>query len=117
MKDLHKKALAAYLEMLEIHIDTKTTDLVFHEKTADFYEQLFEIAHKIGERHVDLDGTLRTDSLVDKKKRANEIISNLKKEIELYESSNELTLGTEDLLGGLADELEDLEGTSKAFLR
>ncbi|MDD2745608.1 MAG: hypothetical protein PHU93_03665 [Candidatus Gracilibacteria bacterium] len=117
MKDLHKKALAAYLEMLEIHIDTKTTDTLFHEKTADFYEHLFEIAHKIGERYVDLDGTLRTDSLIDKKKRVYEIISNLKKEIELYEGENQLTLGTEDLLGGIADELEDLEGTSKAFLR
>jgi hypothetical protein len=33
--------------MLEIHIDTKTKDLVFHEKTADFYEKLFDISHQI----------------------------------------------------------------------
>ena len=37
----YQKALKAYLEMLEIHIDTKTTDIVFHEKTQDFYEKLF----------------------------------------------------------------------------
>jgi len=99
MKDLHQKALKAYLEMLEIHIDTKTTDLLFHEKTADFYEKLFDVAHKIGERYVDLDGSLRTDTLSEKKKRVNEIISNLKKEIENYQSSHDLTLGTDDLLG------------------
>lgn len=116
MKTLHEKALAAYIEMLQIHIDTKTQDLLFHEKTWDFYEKLFDVAHQIGERYVDLDGSLRTDTLEQKKKRANEIISNLKKEIELYQSQNDLTLGTDDLLGGLADELEDIEWTSKAFL-
>ncbi len=117
MKELYQKALKAYLEMLEIHIDTKTTDVVFHEKTGDFYEKLFEVAHSIWERYVDLDGKLREDSLEEKKKRANEIISNLKKEIETYHEKNEITLGTEDLLGGLADELEDIEGTSKGFIR
>lgn len=117
MKDLHKKALKAYLEMLEIHIDTKTTDLVFHEKTADFYEKLFEVAHKIGERYVDLDGSLRTDTLAEKKKRANELIANLRKDIEKYQATTDTTLGVDDLLGGLADDLEDIEGTSKGFLR
>lgn len=117
MKELYQKALKAYLEMLEIHIDTKTTDLLFHEKTWDFYEKLFDVAHQIWERYVDLDWNLRNDSLEEKKKRANEIISNLKKEIEVYQAKNDLTLWTDDLLWGLADELEDIEWTSKAFLR
>jgi len=117
MKDLHKKALAAYLEMLEIHVDTKTTDLVFHEKTRDFYEILFDVAHKIGERYVDLDWSLRTDSLADKKKRVNEIISNLRKDIEMYQEESNSSLWTDDLLGWLADDLEDIEWTSKAFLK
>ncbi|MDD3793537.1 MAG: hypothetical protein PHI37_01900 [Candidatus Gracilibacteria bacterium] len=116
MKELHKKALKAYTEMLQIHIDTKTKDLLFHKETENFYEALFEIAHKIGERYVDLDGEIIDSSLSSKKKRANEIIVNLKKEIEDYQANNELTLGTDDLLGGLADDLEDMEGTSKAFL-
>ncbi len=116
MKDLYLKAIKAYIEMLEIHIDTKTKDLLFHEKTADFYEKLFDTAHQIWERYVDLDGNLRDDSIESKKKRANEIIKNLKKEIEDYEKNNKLTLWTQDLLWGLADELEDIEWTSKAFL-
>ena len=117
MKDLHQKALQAYLEMLQIHINTKTSDLVFHEKTADFYEKLFEIAHQIGERYVDLDGQLRDDSLESQKQRAHDIIKSLKTDIENYVENNSLTLGTDDLLWGLADELEDLQGTSKAFIK
>lgn len=117
MKDLFKKALNAYIDMLEIHIDTKTTDVVFHEKTAEFYEQLFSVAHKIGERYVDLDGTLLSTSLEEKKKRANEIISSLRKEIEKYEAIDWTTLWTKDLLWWLADDLEDIEWTSKGFIK
>jgi len=47
MKELHQKALEAYTEMLQIHIDTKTTDLLFHKETESFYDTLFEVAHKI----------------------------------------------------------------------
>lgn len=117
MKKLYETALAAYIEMLQIHIDTKTQDIVFHEKTWDFYEKLFDVAHQIGERYVDLDGNLRSDTLDEKKKRVNEIIKNLKNEIETYQANNDLTLWTDDLLGGLADEIEDIEWTSKWFLR
>ncbi len=117
MKQLHKKALEVYLELLQIHINTKTTDIVFHEKTADFYEKLFEISHKIGERYIDLDGQLRDDNLESQKQRAYDIIKNLKNEIENYVNNNSLSLGTDDLLWGLADELEDLEWTAKAFIK
>jgi hypothetical protein len=47
MKELHQKALKAYIDMLQIHIDTKTSDERFHEMTAGFYETLFKIAHEI----------------------------------------------------------------------
>jgi DNA-binding ferritin-like protein len=92
MNELYKKALSSYIEMLEIHIDTKTADIDFHEKTQDFYESFFEIAHKIGERTVDLGGKIRDDSLENKKKRAQEIIVNLKKDIENYQSSGNVSL-------------------------
>lgn len=117
MKTLYTKALQAYIEMLEIHIDTKTTDIVFHQTTEKFYETLFDIAHSIWEKHVDLWGTLRTDTLEDKKQKAYDIITNLKKELEDYKRNHEISLGTEDLLGSLANDLEDIQGTSKAFLR
>jgi hypothetical protein len=47
MKTLYEKAIKAYIEMLELHIDTKTTDIVFHKETELFYETLFNIAHNI----------------------------------------------------------------------
>lgn len=117
MKNLYKKALQAYTEMLEIHIDTKTSDLLFHRETEKFYETLFSVAHSIWERYVDLDWKLIDSSLDEKKKRANQIISKLRKDIEEFQSNYDTTLGTDDLLWWLADELEDIEWTSKWFIR
>lgn len=116
MKELHLKALKAYLEMLEIHIDTKTKDPIFHSKTEEFYEKMFDVAHEIWEKYVDLWWDVRDDDLEAKKKRANELIKNLIKDIEDYKEKNEITLWTEDLLGSLANDLENIEWDSKAFL-
>ena len=43
MKETYIKILKAYLEMLEIHINTKTIDPIFHQKTQEFYEKLFDV--------------------------------------------------------------------------
>lgn len=115
MKELHKKALEAYLEMLEIHISTKTEDTEFHKATEGFYETLFDVAHKIGEKYVDLGGKLSSENLEAKKKKATKLIKEIRKEIEKYAQKEEITLGTEDLLGSLANSLEDIEGTSLSF--
>lgn len=117
MKELHFKAIKAYIEMLSIHIDTKTTDVVFHKETEWFYDSLFEVAHKIWEKYVDLWGKLSETSLEEKKKQANSIIVNLRKEIEIYKENNKITLWTEDLFGSLANNLEDIEWTSKWFIK
>lgn len=116
MKELYQKALKAYLEMFEIHMNTKTTDKVFHEATEWFYETLFDVAHKVWERYVDKWGKLNELSLDEQKKRANEIIQNLRKDLEDFAENNELSLWTEDLIGWLADEIEDLEWTAKSVL-
>jgi DNA-binding ferritin-like protein len=116
MKKLHEKALKAYIDMLQIHIDTKTSDERFHEMTEWFYEFLFKIAHEIWEKHVDLGWNILENSLEDKKIEANNIIVNLRKEIESYVENNELTLGTEDLFAPFANELESMEWSSRAFL-
>ena len=92
MNELHLKAITAYVEMLTIHIDTKTMDTTFHEQTEQFYETLFEVAHKIGEKHIDLGGKLKNTSLGEKQKQAHDIIVNLKKEIESYNKNNEVSL-------------------------
>lgn len=116
MKELYLKALKSYIEMLEIHINTKTLDTTFHKETESFYNTLFDVAHKIWEKYIDLDWRIREDNLLSQKERANKIISELKKSIELYKKDNEVTLWTEDLLWSLANSLEDIEWTSKSFL-
>lgn len=117
MKELHLLALKAYLDMLKLHIDTKTKDVVFHKETEVFYEKLFDVAHQIWEKYVDLGWSLEETSLNEKYFKANEIISNLRKEIENFEKNNDLTIWTQDMLWTIASDLEDIEGTSKAFLK
>jgi hypothetical protein len=39
-----------------------------------------------------LDGKIRTDSLIEKKKKAHEIIYNLRKDIESYKEKNKISL-------------------------
>jgi len=116
MNELYKKALEAHNAMLEIHIDTKTKDALFHSSTESFYETLFDVAHEIWEKNVDLGWELNSSSLQDKKDKANKIIKDLRKEIENYKNNNEITLWTEDLLGSLANSLENIEWDSKWFL-
>jgi len=89
MKKLYTNAIKAYLELLEIHINTKTTDIVFHRETEKFYEKLFEISHNLWEKYVDLGWNLREDkeSLEQLKLKTFEIISSLKKEIENYKKT------------------------------
>lgn len=117
MKELHLIALKAYLDMFKLHIDTKTKDVLFHKETEVFYEKLFDVAHQIWEKYVDLGWNLEETSLNEKYFKANEIISNLRKEIENFEKNNDLTLWTQDMLWTIASDLEDIEGTSKAFLK
>ena len=61
LKQLFVDALLAYIEMREIHIDTKTVSTNVHSKTEEFYELLFDISHTIWERYVDLWNNLRDD--------------------------------------------------------
>lgn len=117
MNDLYFKALKAYTEMLTIHINTKTSDNPFHKESESFYEILFDIAHKIWEKHVDLWWDLIELSTDEKKKKSLEIIQNLLKEIEDYKNNNKVSLWTEDLLGSIANSLEDISWNAKAFIK
>lgn len=117
MNDLYFKALKAYTEMLTIHINTKTTDNPFHNESESFYETLFDITHKIWEKHVDLWWDLIELSTDEKKKKSLEIIQNLLKEIEDYKNNNKVSLWTEDLLGSIANSLEDISWNAKAFIK
>jgi len=43
-----------YKQVLLAHIETKTTEPLFHEKSEEFYNLLFEAFHTISEKRQDL---------------------------------------------------------------
>ena len=105
LEQLYLKALMSYIEMLEIHIDTKTGPEPFHRKTAEFYELLFDVAHELAERHVDLGWQIRKDTgdCMAQMNRAVAILTELKAELELAEW---MSKGTENLIYAQLDKLE-----------
>jgi len=115
MKELYLKALQSYIKMLEIHINTKTQDPVFHEKTEEFYEWLFKVAHEIWEKHIDLWWSLKDSDVDSQKEEALNTMKELLNEIEQYKDNNEVTLWSEDLLWSLANDIENMIWTAKSF--
>lgn len=45
----------AYKQVLLAHIQTKTTESVFHKKSEEFYELLFDCFHLISEKRQDIE--------------------------------------------------------------
>lgn len=115
MKELFLKALLTYVEVLEIHIDTKIGNEPFHRKTWEFYEELFNIAHTIWERCVDLWEPLRWDNgnCVEQSNKLLEVLENLKKEIEVFDAP---TKWVDNLLMNHLDSLENIIWSAKGFI-
>lgn len=99
--------------LFDTHIRTKTTDRLFHEDSAQFYEAAFEAYHKIYERLIDL---WMMPSLNCEEART----QNLAKMVELLDKitaavDKNNSIGLDNLLRGLVDSLEDKVGNAKAF--
>lgn len=109
LKELYEKAFLAYVEMLEIHIDTKTTSDNLHRKTDNAYRMLFNIAHSIAERYIDLWWTLRQDhwNCNSQSSRAIEILEELKESLSSISSSEEISWWTKTLIDNWLSELEN----------
>lgn len=116
MQQLFDTAFAAYTQMLKIHINTKTMNRDFHEATEAFYNTLFEAAHKIGEKHVDLGGRLSGEDLQTEKELALKTLKDFRDELEKYNDTADMSLGTEDLIGSLANDIEFDMGTAKGYV-
>jgi len=124
MKSIYNSSLNLYINVLNIHIKTKTSDVVFHQVTEEFYEKLFDVSHKIGEKIIDLGWKLEFSNIEDSKEKTvwdmkeyvYKGIDSLIKEIENYKKNNEVSLWTEDLLWSIANELEEMRWTAKAFI-
>lgn len=114
LKQLFGKALLAYVEVLELHIDSKTTDKNFHEVTWDIYETLFDITHTSAEKYIDLWGSLRSDHWDCKAQwdRLVEILTTIKYDIE---SLTEVSPWTKAMLDEQLDNLEFQIGNAKTI--
>lgn len=104
-----------YKTVLLAHIQTKTTESQFHEKSQEFYELLFEVFHLISEKRVDLE--------LDEVKDCDILIQDTYNAIEeaktiVYDMVKEdNSIGMDNLLRGLADKLEGACGNSRAFIK
>lgn len=95
------------------HIQTKTTNSQFHEKSQEFYELLFDVFHNISEKRVDIE----LDTVPDDEesiKRAYDAIEEAKTIIESMVKDDN-SVGMDNLLRGLADKLEFACGNARAF--
>lgn len=104
---LYKKALLA-------HIATKGTASQFHEKSAEFYEAIFDVFHAVSEKRQDL-GLSEPMDCEEAGKEAYDALSETLSIVEdLIKEKN--SVGMDNLLRGLADKLEGHIGDACAFL-
>jgi len=108
-----KELFALYEEMLNLHIGTKTNDLVFHQASADFYDTLFSVFHDTAEAMQDGKMSQPTNPTEAKSKayailmKAKEILSSM------VESNSDIAL--DNKLRGLVDKLTFDCGTARGF--
>lgn len=103
-----------YKQVLLAHIQTKTTCPLFHEKSADFYELLFDVFHEISEKRQDneVDAPGNEEALIqstyDAIEEAKSIVEGMVKE--------KNSVGMDNLLRGLVDKLEFACGNARGFI-
>lgn len=121
---LYTIALSAYLIALTAHIRTKTVNFPFHKATEDGYNELFEIAHHIGEKMEDMDSPIETmhpviegdfGTLEECANAYYEALEDLKEELEEAISDNK-DMGYDNLLRQSLDTVQTLCGTARGFI-
>lgn len=105
--DLFKAVLLA-------HIETKTNDSQFHEKSQEFYEVLFDCFHLISEKRQDTE----EDKMGDSDKLKQETYDNLEKAKTIIEElvNQKQTIWMDNLLRWLYDRLESSCWNARAFI-
>lgn len=109
------KLFNLYKRVLLAHIMTKTTNSQFHEKSEEFYDLLFKCFHLISEKEQDIwladawDCEEHIDDTYNTLEEAKVII-----EARIKQKNS---VWMDNLLRGLADELEWACGNAKAFIK
>lgn len=101
--------------MLELHIGTKTTGLLFHQASKDFYGLLFSVFHDISEKRQDNEKDEAIDCEV-AWKEAYYLLEEAKEEIEMLIKEKN-TPWMDNLLRSLVDKLETACWTAKWFTK
>lgn len=93
-----------YKQILSAHIKTKTVCPLFHEKSADFYELLFDIFHEISEKRQDIE----VDMPWDEKALIQQTYDNLEETKSIIEEmiNSNKNIGMDNLLRGIMDKLD-----------
>lgn len=103
-----------YEDMLNLHIKTKTTDLVFHKESAGFYEIMFSVFHDIAEAMQDGKMSPGID-WIQARKEAYDILMKTKSMIEKLVNENK-DIAMDNVLRWLVDKLWFNCGASRALL-
>ena len=110
-----EKLFSIYKRLLELHIQTKTTDLVFHQASEKFYDLMFSVFHDISEKRQDNELDVAIDCEV-AWQEAYDLLEEAKAEIEsMIEWEN--TKWMDNLLRGIVDKLEFACWTARGFVK
>lgn len=111
---MESKIFDLFKTVLLAHIETKTTESQFHEKSQEFYEILFDCFHQISEKMQDTEENKPADckiaiqSTYDSLESAKSIIEDM-----IWEKQ---TIWMDNLLRWLFDKLEWACWNAKAFI-
>lgn len=97
------------------HIRTKTSDALFHEKSAQLYELLFEVFHAIMEKRQDLWLDEPLDCAIASQKTYDVMVGT--KDILESMVSKKNSVGMDNLLRGLIDKLDSACWLSQGLLK
>lgn len=112
--DRIERLFELYKQVLLAHIQTKTVEPLFHEKSEAFYELLFDVFHTISEKRQDNE----TDEPGDCDILIQETYDNIEEARKIVEEmvKENNSIGMDNLLRGLSDKLEFACGNARAFI-
>lgn len=109
-----ERLFGIFEQLLLLHIGTKTNDPLFHEKSAAFYQIVFDIFHEVSEKNQDI----WEDKPVDCEEARQETYDLLEEAKELLEEmiEEDNSYGKDNLLRWLVDKLEFQCWNAKGFI-
>ena len=115
MHALYQKAFETLRKLLIVHVSNKGTDPTHHEFT-NIYNDILVIAHDIGEKLSDIGEPLETSTNEEFRQSVYDSIEELKTEIEDFVSTDKPTIGADNMLRGIVDDLEGLCNKANSFI-